>query len=225
MREGIVISILGIDGSGKTTISRHILNHLSSRNVKVHYVHVEYLLRKFIPARIRAILWKKIAHKGNKRIDEYPRSGTLSEILIRALFSLILYIFSILDTVIFYDTIIKRNRKKYDFIICDRYFYDYLIYSEYPNTLIYLFLSIMPKPDAIIYLYVTPSIAHSRRKEHTADFYKRVQSKYLDIIGKLRNIGYKSIVMINANKPLENVINSITNFADYILSSNRGKIS
>jgi thymidylate kinase len=156
-----IITISGLDGSGKSTQINLLKNYLTSQGKKVFYFHAI----KFSIATKLAKLKKKYCIickiKGMCKIPSTAKSVTKANWLQIQLRKLFLKI----DLSRFRTLIKKLEQENYDYLLSDRYFYDTLANIEYLSKKeIDLNYSII-KPRLSIYLQTNPkSIMNRDRK-------------------------------------------------------------
>ncbi|HFC76976.1 MAG TPA: hypothetical protein ENJ27_01985 [Candidatus Moranbacteria bacterium] len=111
-----IITISGLDGSGKSTQVKLLKNYLESRDKKVFYFHaIDFSIGNKI------FFWK---HKKNKKNDTGITNSTRINILLRKIALQI-------DIWRFKRLAKKLAKKNYDYILSDRFFYDAIINIEY----------------------------------------------------------------------------------------------
>ncbi len=170
----MIISFSGLDGSGKTTLSRWLYVRLFQENIPVTYVHLQNfslfgnigrLLDKIFP----------ILRKGVTDI-EFNRKHSFKKMVI-AFFRRVSYIF---DIAVFYIYIFLSGKKR--IFICDRYFYDLAVQSMYLEMFDVNFsdyyLSLIPNPDIAFFLEISPKEALKRSQEKNLEFHNVKNSLY-----------------------------------------------
>ena len=191
-----VISFMGVDGSGKSTLIKQIKKKFKNK-IKIKYLH----LRPYI------FLTDKRTVIKNPHIKKKKVSKLFS-------FSKLLIWLAIYNLFFFYNL-----KKKNQIIIFDRYVDDILIDParyrfNLSTNIIKKIIKFFPNPNLWIILKVKPSVAYNRKKEISLKETKRQCIKYL----KFAKIKKNSIV-INTNKNIKQsttmIIKEIKNIYEY----------
>jgi len=154
-----IISVSGVDGSGKTTVSKFIRKFLSSRGFSVKIVHPN----KGIP--------------GFKDFDKGNSKGNMK---------LLSFFVIIKDMIMIYYFCLRYLFC--DYLIFDRYIGDTLVKVKYRYNMSFRLERLFPRPLASFFLDVDHGKSFSRDKDHGTEFHKRKTSiyrKYFNRIGKV----------------------------------------
>lgn len=181
--KGFFLVLEGIDGSGKTTIAKMLVNDLTNRGFKAYY--------SFEP-------WTSTYVKVLK--EEY---GSLRDAYLDALTYAC-------DRLIHLKLEVLKLLDEGYIVISDRYYYSSVAYQSSQNAPFEWVLainSVFPEPDLAILLDVDPETGLSRKKEarsrfpeyENIGFLARVRENYM----KLVELG--KLILINANAPVEDV--------------------
>jgi thymidylate kinase len=198
-----IIVFFGIDGTGKTTLINELVKKLQEKGEIVKRVYMGVAREQKIPfmgkimcfySNIRRKLKKRKNPSYDVRRDTYRK---------RNFFWLFVYYIELWAR---YKSIKKLSKKSY--ILCDRYFYDGLVFAE--GKKFSLFRMITPKPDICFLLDVPPKIIMSRKKEanekEIKEFYRKAKiiSKYFPIV-RIDNTKGVGEVINKLIKEIENV--------------------
>lgn len=111
-----IITISGLDGSGKSTQINLLKNYLKNKHNKIYYFHaIDFSIGNKI------FFWR---HKKNKRKDIGITKSNWIKIQLR---KISLYI----DILRFRKLVSRLSKQNYHYIISDRFFYDTIINIEY----------------------------------------------------------------------------------------------
>ena len=195
----MIISISGVDGSGKTTLAKSLAKKLGKKEVTRYVFLGDYFLLSPIVRFIHLFSRKSTTAK-NPFLNTRPKKP----------WQRIWIVFAIFDNLLRYSCLHFLSVVfGYNFI-CDRYFYDRLAgleFYEYSNhflSKLYLFLT--PRPDLAVFLNTDERSARKRevKEKHNLAFYRRLSKIYKRLADEL------NIEIINSGKyNTERIINSI----------------
>lgn len=208
MKNLTTICFIGMDGSGKSTLSSYLCGELKKSGHTVSYTWwlegENSLVRKLI---------RSVGRGSTKSTTGAPGARRTNPGMIYKLYSAIV-LADYLRFSIFKTVLPKLNHRRRTFIF-DRYMYDviFAISNEfnYPRDrmlrLFDLYASIFPHPDLIFVIDVTPDLAYLRKKEelltleNATDKYDHYQ-EYYQILQSLEK---SRIVVIDNSRPIETV--------------------
>lgn len=151
-----LISIIGPDGAGKTTLTEKLAAHLRNQNRKVKVVYVGRGRANFLPMTRIGRAYKH--HE--KSLDERRAPRVVQR---KVFYTLMALVFT-LDLGLRYLWEILPARCRYRIVISDRYCSDILLMKYVPVWLKKILLTPFPKPTMTFYLYNTPEVLHQRRE-------------------------------------------------------------
>ena len=178
-REGCLISFIGTNGTGKSTITKNLLNEYSK--VTKHLgIKEEYYYYGWKPTFFLTKLISNFLQKRNKKIfQEMVLKDISGKVLNKnknknKKFSIkqeMLLLYQFIEFYYRYLVQIRSRLKKKELIVTDRYFYD--LYGQYPyaKTSVFfpLLLKIFPRPDFIFLLDAEPEELQKRGKTNKAN--------------------------------------------------------
>ncbi len=152
-----IITISGVDGSGKSTQAKRLIAHYTSRDKRVYYLHaVNFsIAQKLLKPRTRAAAVQGTAADTGQ---SQTRASWCGVFLRKAAL--------IIDIVRFYFLRKRLVRKNYDYIISDRFFFDTVINIRYleqrPSGGI--LERIIPHVDVALFFVITPESIMQRNR-------------------------------------------------------------
>lgn len=186
-KKGYLISIEGIDGSGKTTQSKLLTGKLKERGYDAIYT------REPTNGPIGTIIKREVLRRGKRP------PPVVEAVLFAA------------DRLNHVEKEIKPALEKGKVIICDRYVHSSLAYQGSAGISLKWIRKInkfAPKPDLAIYLDVKPEIGLSRvRKEKTVmdelEIQKLVRKMYLKLVEE------GELVIVDGERSVDEVFNEV----------------
>lgn len=185
---GLMIVVLGADGSGKSTVIAQIEDHLKPAFRRTQYIHLRPRLG----------------------ISEDPNSSPVTDPHGQPprgwLISIIKLIYFLFDYGVGYIVKVYPQLVRSTFVIFDRYYHDLLVDPKryryggprwFANALGHW----MPKPDLWILLDAPAEVLQSRKQEVSFDETARQREAYLALIQRLPNSH-----VINTALPLDQVV-------------------
>jgi len=184
--KGVHISFEGIDGSGKTTVSTKLYLKLREKGYPCFYTVEPTFMRVGALIRLHA-----------SRIRNTP------QYYLALLFAA--------DRVEHYERIIRKKLEKGYYVISDRYVHSSIAYQggllNDPEW-VRIINNRVPPPDLAIYLDIDPENALKRKRLsgpfEDASLLEKIRSVYLKLVEN------GELVMVDAGKPLEEVLENVT---------------
>ena len=194
-----IITLSGVDGSGKSTQLALLRKHLESQGNKVAYLHAT----EFSAANRIVRFFKKQTDFEPGKEKAATKAPWISVVLREK--------FLFLDFLRFHFFAKKLGQQGYDYLLSDRFFSDSLINISYLSDAWVVrigmrFLeALLPKTDIAFYLDIDPKTVMSRDRvpEQGAEYLKAKQALFLSKRDDW------NLVVINADQPKESVFSDI----------------
>lgn len=211
-----LIYLLGVDGSGKSTVAKHLAQYLRAENRTVYCVWAT--LRPVLLWPIIKVAKFLLVRKHNK-FDNYSEHMRVKKEGVRRLSFLLkpLFYLSFVDYYPQYLWKIVRMGAKSDDLICDRYYIDMLMEraimhgvrpERFPDW-IQRYGRFFRTPDLVLYLRTSPEVAIKRKTDIPSEEYLQERTHYYDSVTELLHAH-----IIDGNQPLSVVLNRVQECID-----------
>ncbi|MFH1727416.1 MAG: hypothetical protein ABIA04_03235 [Pseudomonadota bacterium] len=175
-----VVALIGLDGTGKTTIAKNLSIKLNSMGIKNHYVYMGRVRSHVLPMDIAA---KKIGVSRGKR----DKKLSLHYKMLRE----VVYL---LDMFLRYFVFIFPWRLRNHFVICDRYAYDLYLDANRTNLSRIILKYLYPKAEPLVFLDLEEKEIIRRKDEYGPEKRRFLKSCW----NKVRD-DYKHVMIISDN--------------------------
>jgi thymidylate kinase len=203
------VAIEGVDGCGKTTQAKMLVDRLKKSEYETMYIRPVYLLLDSL--RLRTPEKKNWASPRRVRVSEVTTKTKKLAIIRRALMGLLGYPYAL--AIYIFMNLKSRNL----IIVCDRYFYQFFfdLYGQFSEKVLIFF----PLPDITFFLDADLDLFHSRMDNSFDASVDRVY--YTNVIILYRKIAQKyGFNQIDANLDMK-AINDVM-FTHLTKELNRG---
>ncbi len=180
IRGAQLVSFIGMDGAGKTTLTQEIVKTLETNKLKISVIYSGRGKKNILPI-------QKIG-KPYKKLENSFKLGSD--------FSKIIYTFAsfffFLDLLARYFFVIYPSRVRNDVVLTDRYGSDMLLMKNVPMFLKNIYFSILPKPSLVFYIYNDITVLHERKPNHPFEDLQRQERLFEEINKKIKPIKIKN---------------------------------
>jgi thymidylate kinase len=190
---GLVVALLGSDGSGKTSISSRLYE---SQNAPMHVVQC-HLFPGWLPLGGRGASARQAA--------ENPH-GTATRTVLTSMLKLAVWY---LEFTLGWIIRLWRPLEQGSLVLFDRYAYDILVDPRRyryggPGWLARAFARAVPRPDLLIALDAPARTLIGRKTEISFEELERQRKEYSELVGSMENGR-----VVNADQPLEDVVTAV----------------
>jgi thymidylate kinase len=197
----LIICLLGIDGSGKTTLGTLLVARLLQLGKTSRLLHYEYP-NIGVPSVLRGLYRTE-----NRILTSRSVMPNGARSLIRHLRFVVYAMFVLFDSLIFVARKFDRNL---DVLILDRYYFDAFLgfVDVVDSNLLHLFSLILPRPDLLILFDVSGAVAARRKREASSAQSEERRVAYLYLLRKIKSI---RIVTVKSEGTIKNVLEDVIN--------------
>lgn len=166
---GTLVTLSGIDGSGKSTISKQLSKTLEEEGFRTSYHYGRYTSKLARPIMVLGETYAQSSSEGDYEEYSKQKSNLLSSNLAKNVYEGVL----MADYIPFLYMSLKINLMFNDYVICDRYFYDTIlknfggqVVKDYEDAIKLLnkYQRFVPTPDYSYFLEI-PIEEAMRRKD------------------------------------------------------------
>lgn len=187
--KAIFICFVGIDGSGKTTLAKALVEMMREKGITSHYVYNR--LRPFI-SRPVYLVGRALLFRGKDIFKDYSGYSHTKRRLFKNRFLSLAYGYLLLFDYFFQVMLkVKLPLMLGKNIVCDRYIFDTVItdlavdmnYSpEKIRRVLRRYLALFPKPDITFLVDVPEEVAYRRKNDvPSIDYLKERRMVYLSV--------------------------------------------
>jgi len=210
--KGRLVVIIGPDGSGKSSISKSLVEKISSKGGEVDYVWCRFE-SKLLGFTLR-LMSGIMGHKGDFRETYAARNEKKNVILTGTPLKWPYLSFVLFSYMISLHAKVGRPLKKNGIVISDRYVYDTIVdlwvdfgrKDSYLRFLTPMLTNIAPKPESIFWVDVSEEVSMSRKNDVPDIEYVAMRRRGYELISK--SIG---ATKLDGTVPIEVNVESIYN--------------
>ncbi len=202
----MLIALIGLDGSGKTTLSALLTSHLRAEGMRVLVIRPfnYFLLRPVLDAARCAagLLGRDLQKSDGAACGRFAAGGEARPGVARFW----PYV-AMADNLLYYWLCIVPRMALGYFVISDRYFYDLSLIFDYhgcsSSRAKRIYENAIPRPDFTFVLDLSPEAALSRAKELDIGYFRQQRERYVALAGRL------GLRVVDAERPVEEVAEAI----------------
>lgn len=178
-----VISFTGMDGAGKTTLTKEIKTFFENNKIPVKIVYTGRGKNNLLPIQ-----------KIGKPYKRFEKKIKLNKTITRIIYSFSSFFF-FLDSLLRYFFIIFPSKFKNEIIITDRYGSDILLMENVPKVLKIFYYKLLPKPMLTFYIFNSIKVLHKRKPNHPYSDLERQEKLFNWVNAKVNPLFIKNNVL------------------------------
>ncbi|PIN73324.1 hypothetical protein COV20_03780 [Candidatus Woesearchaeota archaeon CG10_big_fil_rev_8_21_14_0_10_45_16] len=198
-----LISIIGPDGAGKSTLAAGLASFLRLQDRKVSIAYTGRGRKQLLPFRKLGNRYKSLEKK-----KDFSRKKKKTSVARKILYTVAAPVFT-MDLLLRYFFLILPKRKRHHFVITDRYCSDIFLMDNVPLWFRSFLLHLFPKPSITFYLYNDVEILMKRRPKESPAGLQRQMVLFKELNKYLKPIAIKTE---NQKKDLENAATELWRF-------------
>ncbi len=196
-----LIAIMGVEGSGKTTLAEGLRATLQNGPRECNIVYMGRGRERILPG------GRSLARAAG--IDLQP-----SEAIARGrgqrhrALRIARDFWYLLDACARFLWYIWPRRLRGEIIITDRYAYDVLLNEGITGWIRWVLLHLYPAPDLLIYLHIDPEVLHSRRPFYPLEYLTREVAKLNHLVREVEGLNRNVVLRLTPQDP-ETTLNEV----------------
>jgi len=197
----ITICLLGVDGSGKTTVGTQLVAKLLAQGKRCRLLHYEY------PNLRVPWVFRRLYRTESVILTPKPSTPRGTKLVMRRFQFVVYSAFILLDSLVF---VARRFRRDVDVLILDRLYFDAFLgfVDVFSPSLLLLFNLLLPRPDLLILFDVSGSVAAKRKCEASP---MQSEARRIAYSCLLRKITSTHTVVVNSDRSKSSVLEDVTN--------------
>lgn len=206
MKKGVLVCFTGIDGAGKTSLAKAVVDDLRGQGYDADYLYLRYsplLLRPVIALSGRTLLRKQDFSRNYSDYSRVKHGFAHEHSLLSSLYQVALLSDYLLQVLVKLYVPLRRGRN----IICDRYVFDTVATDlsvdfglSGPQMLAYLrgLFKVFPRPDLCFFVDIPEEEAFRRKSDIPSVEYLRDRKWAYQLISRSEDM-----VVLDGLEPLE----------------------
>jgi len=182
MKRGYLISLVGSDGTGKSSIGELLKDRFQNEHYKAPLFYMGAINHILITSKILSKL--SSLNKQRKPSEQNDAKIIKMRLSLVSLIKEVTFLHYIVELFARYFIWIRPRLKKGEVVITDRYIYDFLIINKFLNRCSWFrefIIWLIPSPDLLVCLYNNPDIILKRKKGNSNEETMRQNKIFLSL--------------------------------------------